>query len=61
MTEASEQFWFNLTTREVERGLKSPGIDRAGPFASAEEAARAPELLQERSRQWAEDDEQDDE
>jgi len=56
-----KKWWFNLTTREVEHGYESPAIDRAGPFDSADEAARAPEILAERSRAWAEEDARDDE
>jgi hypothetical protein len=52
----TEQYWYNLTTKQVERGLESPAVDRAGPFATAEEAAAAPELLAARSRKWDEDD-----
>ncbi len=52
----TEQYWYNLTTKQVERGFESPSVDRAGPFATAEEAAKAPELLAERSRAWAADD-----
>jgi hypothetical protein len=52
----SEKYWYNLETGEVEKGFESPAIDRAGPFDTAEDAARAPEILRERSRQWAEDD-----
>jgi hypothetical protein len=56
LSDENEKYWYNLTTGEVERGFESPAVDRAGPFDTAEEAAHAPELLRERSRQWAEDD-----
>lgn len=56
MSDGSEKYWYNLSTGEVEMGYESPAIDRAGPFDTAEEAANAPALLAERSRQWAEDD-----
>lgn len=56
MSADSEKFWYNLETGAVERGFESPAIDRAGPFDTAEEAARAPETLRERSRAWAEDE-----
>ncbi|RLP68004.1 SPOR domain-containing protein [Mycetocola reblochoni] len=49
-------YWYNLTSGEVEYGLVSPAVDRAGPFATREEAARAPETLAENSRRWAEED-----
>lgn len=51
-----ETFWFNVKTGEVERGKQSLSIDRLGPFETAEEAERAPEILAERSRKWAEED-----
>jgi len=60
MTQGSEKYWYNLTTGEVEKGFESPAIDRAGPFDTAEEAARAPEILRERSRAWAEDEARED-
>jgi hypothetical protein len=60
MTGDSEKFWYNLTTGKVEKGFESPAIDRAGPFDTAEEAAKAPQILRERSRAWAEDDARDD-
>ena len=54
------KYWYNSTTGEVEFGLESPSIDRVGPFDTAEEAANAPQLLQERSKAWAEEDAADD-
>lgn len=47
------QWWYNLRTDEVEEGMVSQSVDRAGPFASRDEAARAPEIIAERSRKWA--------
>ncbi len=60
MTGDSEKYWYNLKTGEVEKGYESPAIDRAGPFDTAEEAARAPEILRQRSRAWAEEEARDD-
>lgn len=60
MTGDSEKYWYNLKTGEVEKGYESPSIDRAGPFETPEEAARAPEIIRERSRAWAEDEARDD-
>ncbi|GAA3601045.1 hypothetical protein GCM10010968_13510 [Agrococcus terreus] len=54
------EYWYNLETGVVEEGMVSPGYDRAGPFSTREEAARAPEIIKERSRQWAAEDAQDD-
>ncbi|WP_137755922.1 SPOR domain-containing protein [Agrococcus sp. SGAir0287] len=50
------EYWYNLETGAVEEGMVSPSVDRAGPFATAEEAARAPEIIEERSRRWAAED-----
>ena len=59
MSGDNEKYWYNLTTGQVERGFESPAIDRAGPFDTEGEAAKAPEILKERSRAWAEDDARD--
>ncbi|QEE61342.1 SPOR domain-containing protein [Salinibacterium sp. dk2585] len=53
------EWWYNTRTGEVEEGMKSPVIDRAGPFSSREEALRAPEIIAERSRLWAEEEASD--
>jgi hypothetical protein len=50
------EWWYNTRTGEVEEGMQSPAIDRAGPFATREEAARAPDVIAERSRRWAEEE-----
>ena len=55
MTSGSEKYWYNLKTGEVEKGYESPAIDRAGPFDTPEEAAKAPDVIRERSRAWADD------
>jgi hypothetical protein len=60
VTGDSEKYWYNLTTGEVERGFVSPHVDRAGPFDTAEEAARAPEIIRERSRAWADEERRND-
>ena len=60
MTGDNEKYWYNLTTGEVEKGYESPAIDRAGPFETPQEAARAPEIMRERSRAWAEDEARED-
>ena len=56
MSDNSEKYFYNLKTGEVEKGYKSMSIDHAGPFETAEEAARAPEIIRERSRAWAEEE-----
>ena len=60
MDNGSEKYWYNLKTGEVEKGFVTPSADRAGPFDTAEEAARAPEVIRERSRAWAEEEARDD-
>ncbi|WP_438352902.1 SPOR domain-containing protein [Microbacterium sp. CJ88] len=60
MSSENEKYWYNFATGAVEHGFESPAIDRAGPFDTAEEAARAPEIARERSRAWAEEDARED-
>lgn len=50
------EWWYNHKTGEVEEGPQSLGSDRDGPYASREDAARAPEIAQERARAWAAED-----
>jgi len=50
------EWWYNIKTGEVEEGAQSLGSDRDGPFATREEASRAPQIIAERARKWAEDD-----
>lgn len=52
-----DQWWYNHKTGQVEQGRKSLGLHRDGPYASKEEAQRAPEIARERSRAWDEDEE----
>jgi hypothetical protein len=54
------EWWFNTVTKEVEEGPQSLAVDRVGPFATQEEASRAPEIIAERARRWAEEDAEDD-
>jgi hypothetical protein len=51
-----DAWWYNHRSGEVEYGRKSPAIYRDGPYASKEEAERAPEIWRERSKAW--DDEE---
>lgn len=67
MTEGSKKYWYNLkkywynlATREVEYGLASPMVNRAGPFDTAEEAAKAPELIRQRTQEWEEEEQRED-
>jgi hypothetical protein len=56
----SREFWYNTKTNKVEQGYRSFAINRIGPFSSAEEAARALEIVADRARQIAEEDEKAD-
>ena len=50
------EWFYNHTTGEVEEGRQSLGTELDGPYASKEDAARAPEIAAERARKWAADD-----
>jgi hypothetical protein len=54
------EFWFNTRTHEVEEGKVSPAIDRAGPYATREEAADAIRAIQERNARLDAEDAADD-
>ena len=49
-------YWYNTRTGQVEDGPRSLGVDRLAPFATADEAARALQIVEERARQWARED-----
>lgn len=53
------EWFYNRRTGEVEEGAQSLGSDRDGPFATREDAARAPEIIAERARKWAEEEARD--
>lgn len=54
------KYWYNTHTGEVEEGQQSLAVYRIGPFATAEEAARAPEIVKEKGEHWAEEEERED-
>jgi hypothetical protein len=54
--DAMTEWWYNNKTGEVEEGPQSLGSERDGPFATREDAARAPEIIAERARRWAAED-----
>ncbi len=54
------EWFYNIRTGNVEEGRQSIATDLDGPFATREEAARAPEIIAERARQWASEDANDD-
>ncbi|MGV8912303.1 MAG: methionine aminopeptidase [Rhodoglobus sp.] len=51
------QWWYNHKTGEAEEGPQSLGVDRDGPFDSRESAERAPQIIAERARKWADEEE----
>ena len=54
--DTEHQFWYNLTTGQVEEGMVSPAVDRVGPFETRAEAERALEILRANSAKWAEEE-----
>ena len=54
------EWWFNTKTQEVEEGMQSLAVDRIGPFETREEASRANEIVAERARAWAAEEEAED-
>ncbi|HAM27754.1 MAG TPA: methionine aminopeptidase [Microbacteriaceae bacterium] len=50
------EWYYNIRTGEVEEGRQSLASELDGPFATREDAARAPEIIAERARKWAEED-----
>lgn len=51
------EWWFNTKKQRVEEGAQSLAADRVGPFATREEASRANEIIAERARAWAAEEE----
>jgi hypothetical protein len=54
------EWFYNIKTGEVEEGRQSLASELDGPFATREDAAKAPAIIAERSRKWAEDDAKND-
>jgi hypothetical protein len=50
------EWFYNNKTGEVEEGRQSIASELDGPFATREDAARAPEIIAERARKWAAED-----
>jgi len=50
---AEIEYWYNTRTGEVEKGKQSNAMELAGPFATAAEAAKAPEKIKANSERWA--------
>lgn len=56
-TEREQKYWYNLTSGQVEHGMLSPSVDRAGPYDTAEEAAQAMESIRARAQKWRDEEE----
>ncbi|WP_411734312.1 SPOR domain-containing protein [Paeniglutamicibacter sp.] len=55
------EFWFNVTTGQVETGPQADWSQLLGPYASRAEAELAMSKVRERNEQWDEEDEEDEE
>ena len=53
-------YWFNTKTRQVESGPKSLAMYRIGPFETAEDAARAEQIVASRGKEIMTDEAEDD-
>ncbi|MDO5727838.1 MAG: hypothetical protein Q4Q03_07930 [Bowdeniella nasicola] len=49
------KFYYNIKTGTVEEGKQSAFVNRMGPYDTAEEAARALQIAQQRNQAWEED------
>jgi hypothetical protein len=56
LTGTADTWWYNHRTGEVEQGPQSLGLDRDGPYATREDAMRAPEIARERAAKWNAED-----
>lgn len=52
------EYYFNTSTRMVEKGRQSSWEHLLGPYDTREEAERAVETARERTEAWDEDDEE---
>lgn len=53
MNQATE-FYYNLSTKQVEEGRQSPATELMGPYASHEAAQHALSIAEGRNEQWDE-------
>lgn len=57
MVDGIKEFWFNTQTKLVEIGKQAAAIYRIGPFESYEEASKALETIEMRTRAWQQEEE----
>jgi len=60
MQDTPKEYWFNTRTGKVETGKQTLALYRLGPFATLEEAERAPQIIADRAKAWREDEEEKD-
>jgi len=60
MDEQATEFWFNTQTKTVEVGKQSAAIYRIGPFSTFEEATKALETIEARTKAWQQQEQEDD-
>lgn len=53
---STPEFYYNLSTGQVEEGRQSTGDQLMGPYPSREEASRALEIAAARNEAWEEED-----
>lgn len=56
----ADEFWYNTKTHQVEEGMVSPAVDRAGPYATREEALNALAQIKANSEKWAAEEAEND-
>lgn len=54
------QYWFNIKTKQVEKGLLSRSTDRIGPFETEAEAKSAELIVKKRAEKWLEEEKLED-
>ena len=60
MSDQAQQFYYNVSTHQVEEGKVSEWTDRMGPYPTREAAAKALDTAAARVQRWqAEDAEED--
>lgn len=52
MSQDKVEYWFNITTGEIEQGAQSGWTHRMGPYETYAEAAKALEAARERTESW---------
>lgn len=56
----NDGYWYNTKTGKVEHGLVTAAPYRIGPFATAQEAAQALEIIKARAKAWSDQENSED-